>query len=151
MLIAPCLCLRAISIANLLARPKLVNGQYIKSSTPYVLTLKKALITLPYIACLAIASISYVSKQFDSEPILSYSIGLPSLPKFVTVVHSSLYSHKTARTCSEPSLVERKLSFAVEAITASGNWKHLLPLKIILVPVSIGYHVLEMADTYLRP
>ena len=51
------------------------------------------------------------------------------LPKFVTVVHSSFY--KTARTCSEPSSVERWLSFAVEVMTASANWKHPLPLKII--------------------
>ena len=58
--------------------------------------------------------------KFDSEPALSYSIGLPSPPKFVTVVHDSFY--KTARTCSEPRSVERRLSFAIEVTTASGNW-----------------------------
>ena len=47
----------------------------------------------------------------------------------------------------EPHLAERRLSFAVEVIIASGNWKHLLSLKIILVPVSNGYYVLEMTDT----
>ena len=58
--------------------------------------------------------------KFDSEPSLSYSIDLPSPPKFVTVVHGSFY--KTARTCSEPCSVECRLSFAVEVTTASGNW-----------------------------
>ena len=56
--------------------------------------------------------------KFDSEPTLGYSIGLPLLPKFVTVVHSSFYSYKTARTCSEPHLVECSLSFAVDVTTA---------------------------------
>ena len=56
--------------------------------------------------------------KFDSEPTLGYSIGLPSLPKFVTVVHCSFYSYKTARACSEPRLVERRLFFAVEVTTA---------------------------------
>ena len=59
--------------------------------------------------------------KFDSELTLSYSIGLPS------VVHGSFYSFKTARTCSELHLVECRLSFAVEVMTASGNWKHLVP------------------------
>ena len=58
--------------------------------------------------------------KFHSEPILSYSIGLPSPPKFITVVHGSFY--KTARTCSELCSIERRLSFAVEVTTASGNW-----------------------------
>ena len=49
----------------------------------------------------------------------SDSIGLPSPQKFVTVVHGSFY--ETARTCSEPRSVERRLSFAVEVATASGN------------------------------
>ena len=57
--------------------------------------------------------------KFDSEPTLSYSIGLPSPPKFVTVVHGSFY--KTARTCSEPHSVERRLSFAVEVRNDSFN------------------------------
>ena len=52
--------------------------------------------------------------KFDSEPTLSYSVGLPSLPKLVTVVHGSFYSYKTARTCSEPRSVEHRLSFTVE-------------------------------------
>ena len=59
----------------------------------------------------------------------------------------AFYSFRTARTCSEPSSVERRLSYALEVMTASGNWKHPLPLKIVLVPVSNGYYVLEMADT----
>ena len=59
----------------------------------------------------------------------------------------TFYSYKSARTCIEPRPVERRLSFTVEVTTASGNWKHPLPLKIILVPVSSGYYVLEMADT----
>ena len=58
--------------------------------------------------------------KFDSEPTLSYSIGLPSPPKYVTVVHGNFY--KTARTYSEPRSVERRLSFTVEVMTASGNW-----------------------------
>ena len=58
--------------------------------------------------------------KFDSEPTLSYNIGLPSPPKFVTVVHGSFY--KTARTCSEPCSIERRLSFTVEVTTASRNW-----------------------------
>ena len=45
-------------------------------------------------------------------------IGLPSLLKFVTVVHGSFYSYKTARTCSELRLVERR---PVEVTTASGS------------------------------
>ena len=57
--------------------------------------------------------------KFDSETKLSYSIGLPSPPKFVTVVHGSFY--KTVRTCSEPRSIERRLSFTVEVTTASGN------------------------------
>ena len=71
--------------------------------------------------------------------ILSYSVGLPSLLKFVTVVHSCFYSYKTARTCTEPRSVERRLSFDVEVTTASGNWKHPLPLKIIFSARSNGY------------
>ena len=43
-----------------------------------------------------------------------------------TVVHGSFYSHKTARTFSESPSVERRLSFAVEVTTTSGNWKHPL-------------------------
>ena len=69
--------------------------------------------------------------KFDSECTLSFSIGLPSLLKFVTVVHGSFYSYKSVRTCSEQRSVERRLSFAVEVATASGNWKHPLHLKII--------------------
>ena len=71
---------------------------------------------------IAITSVLYVFKEskFDSEPTISYSISLPSPPKFVTVVHGSFY--KTVRTCSEPRSVERRLSFAVEVTTASGNW-----------------------------
>ena len=41
----------------------------------------------------------------------------------------TFYLYRTARTCSEPRSVERRLSFAVEVTTASGNWKHPLPLK----------------------
>ena len=70
---------------------------------------------------IAIASVSYVSKtKLYSEPTLSYNIDLPSPLKFVTAVHGSFY--KTARTCSESRSVERRLSFAVEVTTASGNW-----------------------------
>ena len=43
----------------------------------------------------------------------------------------TFYSYKTARTCIEQRLLERRLSFAVEVTTASGNWKHPLPLNII--------------------
>ena len=43
------------------------------------------------------------------------------------------------RTCNEPRLVERRLSFTVKVTTASGNWKHSLPLKIIFMSVSNGY------------
>ena len=59
----------------------------------------------------------------------------------------TFYSYKTVRTCIEPHSVERRLSFAVEVTTASGNWKHPLPLKIIFSSVSNGYYILEMADT----
>ena len=37
--------------------------------------------------------------------------------------------------------VERRLCFAVEVMTASGNWKHLLPLIIIF---SASLQCLEM-------
>ena len=59
--------------------------------------------------------------KFYSEPTLGYSIGLPLLPKFVTVVHSSFYSYKTARTrtCSDQHLVECRLSFAEDVTTAT--------------------------------
>ena len=43
----------------------------------------------------------------------------------------TFYSYKSARICIEPRPVERRLSFAVEVTTASGNWKLPLPLKII--------------------
>ena len=59
----------------------------------------------------------------------------------------TLYSYKTTRTCSELRSVEHRLSFAVEVTTASGHWKHPLPLKIIFSAISNGYYVLEMADT----
>ena len=74
-----------------------------------------------------------MSKQskFDSKPTLSYSIGFPSLPMFVTGVHGIFYSYNIERTCSELHLVELRLSFIVEVMTASGNWKHPLPLKNI--------------------
>ena len=45
---------------------------------------------------------------------------LPLPLKLVTVIHGSFY--ETARTCSEPRSVERRLSFTVEVTTASGNW-----------------------------
>ena len=59
----------------------------------------------------------------------------------------TFYSYKTARTCIEPRSVKRRLSFAVEITSASGNWKHPLPFKTFLVPGSNGYYVLEMAYT----
>ena len=60
--------------------------------------------------------------KLDSEsPHSVAALGLPSLPKFVTVIYGSFYSYRTARACSEPCLVERRLSFAVEVTTASGN------------------------------
>ena len=46
----------------------------------------------------------------------------------------------------EPHSVERRLSFAVEVATASGNWRHPPLTKIIFSAVSNGYYVLEMAD-----
>ena len=46
--------------------------------------------------------------------------------EFVTIVHGYFYSYKTVITCSEPPSVERRVSFAVEIMTASGNWKHPL-------------------------
>ena len=58
--------------------------------------------------------------------------------------------HELVAAClclSEPRSVERRLSFAAEVTTASGNWKHPLPLKIIFSAVSNGYYVLEMVDT----
>ena len=67
--------------------------------------------------------------------------------EFVTVVHGSFHSYKTASTCIEPRSAECRHSFAVEVTTASGNWKYPLPLKIIYSAVSNGYYVLEMADT----
>ena len=67
--------------------------------------------------------------KFESEPTLQLQHRLTLPPKFVTVVHGGFY--KTARTCSEPRSVERRLSFAVEVTTVSINWKHPLPLKII--------------------
>ena len=93
-----------------------------------------------------------LNKEKLDRATLSYSITLPLLQKFFTVVHrnfvlSTLYSNKTARSCSEPRWVEHRLSFAVEVTTASGNWKHPLLLKIIFSAISNGYYVLEMADT----
>ena len=86
----------------------------------------------------------YLNKAKLDGELHSYSIGLLSLQRFVKVVHSSF---KPATTCSEQHLVEHRLSFSVEETTASGNWKHLLPLKIILVPICNGYQILEMAGT----
>ena len=82
--------------------------------------------------------------KFDSEPTLSYSIGLPLPPKLVTVVHGSFC--KRARTCREPHSVEHRLSFAVEVTAASGNWAPA-SLENHLVSVSNGYCILEMAGT----
>ena len=59
----------------------------------------------------------------------------------------TFYSYNTARTSMEPRSVERRLCFAVEVTTASGNWKHSLPVKIIVSAVSNGYYVLGMAHT----
>ena len=59
---------------------------------------------------------------------------------------STFYSYKTARTCIEPRSVEGRLSFAVEVMTASGNYKHPLHLKIIFSAVSNSYYILEMSD-----
>ena len=69
-------------------------------------------------------------KNIDDET-LSFSVGLPSLSKFVTVVHRSYYSYKTEKTCSEPGSVECRLFFTFKVTTALGNWKHLLPMKIV--------------------
>ena len=77
--------------------------------------------------------------KFDSEPTLSYSIGLPLLPNFFTVVHD-ISTPMKQQELVEPHLVERRLSFDVEVTTASGNWKHPVPSKIILVLVSNGYY-----------
>ena len=103
---------------------------------------------------IAIASVSYVSKT-KQNLIANHTQYQHTLTFATEVCYSctrhlllgTFYSHRTARTCSEPRSVERSLSFAVEVTTASGNWKHPLPLKSFLVPVSNGYYVLEMADT----
>ena len=87
---------------------------------------------------IAIASVSCVSKT-KQNLIVKHTQKHHNLT-FVTVVcycctrHILLgifYSYRTVRTCSEPRWVERRLSFAVEVTTASGNWKHPLLLKII--------------------
>ena len=66
---------------------------------------------------------------------------------FVIGVHGSYCSYKTARTFNEPFLVERRLSFTVEVTTATGNWKHLLLLKIIFLCPFPMVTVVEMAGT----
>ena len=90
--------------------------------------------------------------KLDSEPYSvtasPYLLYRSLLQLYTHILLGTFYSYRTARTCSEPRSVEHRLSFAVEVTTVSGNWKHPLPLKSFLVPVSNGYYVLEMADTY---
>ena len=106
---------------------------------------------------IAMASISYVSTK---KNLIAYHTQLHHNLTFATDICYSwtrhfllsiFYSYKTATTSIEPSLVERRLSIAVEVMTATGNWNHPLPLKIIFSAVSNGYYVLEMADTQLLP
>ena len=70
--------------------------------------------------------------KLDNEPpshsVVAY-IGLPSLPKLVINVHDYFCFNKTARACSDPRSVERRLAEDVK--TASGNWKQPFLLKII--------------------
>ena len=47
----------------------------------------------------------------------------------------SFYSYKKATTYSEPRSVERRVYFALEVTTASGNRKHPVPMKRIILPV----------------
>ena len=107
-----------------------------------------------------IAPVSCVSKTKQNviATILSNTITLPSLQKFVThFLLGTFYSYRTARICSEPRSVQRRLSFAVEVTTTSGNWKHPLPLKIIfnalfqwLLCFKNGCHVTPPTLRHLR-
>ena len=79
----------------------------------------------------------YLNKaNLDSEP--------PQLQHRLTFAIEVCYSCTgqivIVRTCEQRS-VECRLSFTVEVMTASENWKHPLPFKIIVVPVSNGYYV----------
>ena len=101
---------------------------------------------------IAIVSVSYVSKQnlIVNHTQLQHNLTIATEVCYSCTRHfllSTFYSYKTVRTCIEPRSVERRPSFTVGVTTASGNWKHPLPLKIIFSAVSNGYYVLEMADT----
>ena len=87
---------------------------------------------------MATASVSCVSKT-KQNLIVNHTQEQHNLTFATEVCYSctrhfllgTFYSYKTVRTCSEPRSVERRLSFAVEVTTASGNWKHPLSLKVI--------------------
>ena len=87
---------------------------------------------------IAIASVSCVSKT--KQNLIANHTQKQHNHTFATEVCNSctrhillgtFYSYRTARTCSKPRSVERRLSFALEVTITSRNWKHPLPLKII--------------------
>ena len=77
---------------------------------------------------------SKTNSEHDSEP---YSVTASpylcyrSLIQLYMALSTGTFYSLTARTYSEPLSVEHRISFAVEVKTASGNWKHPLPLEII--------------------
>ena len=83
---------------------------------------------------IAMVSLSYVSKQNSEPHSVTANLTFATEVCYSCTRHfllGTFYSYKTARTRIEPCSVERRLSFAVEVTTASGNWKHPLPLKKI--------------------
>ena len=113
---------------------------------------------------IAIASVSCVSKT-KQNLIANHTQQQHNLTFTTEVCYSctrhfllgTFYSYRTARTCSEPRSVERRHSFTVEVTTASGNWKHPLPLKRIfsarfqwLLCFRNGYHLTPPTLHHLR-
>ena len=94
---------------------------------------------------IAIASVSYV---YTKQNLMIVNL--------IQLQHRLTFATEVCYSCTRQFLlrvlvvncvrVEHRLSFAAVVVPASGNWKHLLPLKIILVPFPM-VTVLEIANT----
>ena len=87
-------------------------------------------IAIAFVSCVSKAKQNLIANHTQKQHNLTYAaeVCYSSTRHFLL---RTFYSYRTARTCSESRSVERRLSFAAEVTTGSGNWKHPLPLKII--------------------